>query len=908
MPTLKGTFTADFSSFNDAVEKAQVQLQAFEASSNKVEGSLSRMVNQFSGTKIVAEATLMAEAVERIGGVSKLTADELARVGKVAQEAVDKLHAMGGDAPSKIQAIADAAKGATSENKTWSESFVALGSSMFGQVTMANLFTSAVEAIGKALVDAGKAAAQFLIDVTLQGGKVADVADNFDHLTTNAGRLGATLMGELRSGTQGMVTDFDLMKGANTLLVSGMKLTDEQFGTLAKGALALSAATGTDLTTAYDTMIRAMVDGNGKSLQAIGVRAKASEMEDAFAKSLNTSREGLTDEGLLQGRRVGVLNEVTEATERLGAQTVNVAGHVDQAKTAWTNFANDLGAAINKSDALGVAFDGLGKIIVEAFGGTKEDAIKTIVHWIEQATVSVLHFGTSAVAVAGEFYKAWLDLEKLLGDVAQAFDYVALAQAKAYELGVKIRSYTAGLFDPTINAQLKEAADEVAVVNARMAERSQFLDGIPAKQAAADAATLHVTQRFAELAEQVGAAATASDKQTTATGKAGEAHKGTAAAVDAHGAALTKLTPAQEKYAADLAGLLSVGQNYQATLDTIDGRVVEAIKHYIDQGVSLEKLANVYKLTAEQVKAVQLAHKDETDALKLEQQAIEEAQKHWTAYYEMIEARGATATDAQIAQVSKWYDDTVAKLQAAGKYNAETADAVYFEWKAKMEGITVDWAAISKSNTEDSKAGLQQIADKAQATYQEALKHVGEWSDGAIQKYKETADAAQIAADTFGTGFEQAADKATGAIEKTKQKAEEAKKAIETTFSFTGGSATPVGNYGALSTEQMMSMGLVDMYHQLTARGAQAGYGYGPLGGGTSFSGFRAEGGPVSAGQTYMVGERGPELFVPTTSGSIVNKDQISNTFNIVDTESGIARRVSEHLMRSLMVGRRLSA
>ena len=36
------------------------------------------------------------------------------------------------------------------------------------------------------------------------------------------------------------------------------------------------------------------------------------------------------------------------------------------------------------------------------------------------------------------------------------------------------------------------------------------------------------------------------------------------------------------------------------------------------------------------------------------------------------------------------------------------------------------------------------------------------------------------------------------------------------------------------------------------------------------FDGFRAAGGPVSAGGTYMVGERGPELFTPSRSGSII--------------------------------------
>ena len=37
-----------------------------------------------------------------------------------------------------------------------------------------------------------------------------------------------------------------------------------------------------------------------------------------------------------------------------------------------------------------------------------------------------------------------------------------------------------------------------------------------------------------------------------------------------------------------------------------------------------------------------------------------------------------------------------------------------------------------------------------------------------------------------------------------------------------------------------------------------------------SFGGFRAEGGPVSAGRSYIVGERGPELFSPSRGGTII--------------------------------------
>jgi hypothetical protein len=37
-----------------------------------------------------------------------------------------------------------------------------------------------------------------------------------------------------------------------------------------------------------------------------------------------------------------------------------------------------------------------------------------------------------------------------------------------------------------------------------------------------------------------------------------------------------------------------------------------------------------------------------------------------------------------------------------------------------------------------------------------------------------------------------------------------------------------------------------------------------------NFGGARANGGPVSSGKSYLVGERGPEIFMPSTSGSII--------------------------------------
>lgn len=45
--------------------------------------------------------------------------------------------------------------------------------------------------------------------------------------------------------------------------------------------------------------------------------------------------------------------------------------------------------------------------------------------------------------------------------------------------------------------------------------------------------------------------------------------------------------------------------------------------------------------------------------------------------------------------------------------------------------------------------------------------------------------------------------------------------------------------------------------------------------------GYRAEGGPVTAGQPYIVGERRPELFVPSQNGTIIPKLPNGATYNI---------------------------
>jgi hypothetical protein len=65
----------------------------------------------------------------------------------------------------------------------------------------------------------------------------------------------------------------------------------------------------------------------------------------------------------------------------------------------------------------------------------------------------------------------------------------------------------------------------------------------------------------------------------------------------------------------------------------------------------------------------------------------------------------------------------------------------------------------------------------------------------------------------------------------------------------------------------------------------------------------RQAGGPVSAGQTYLVGESGPELFRPSSSGMILPNGggvTVQNTFYVNGSIRDLALPLMDELSRMM--------
>jgi tape measure domain-containing protein len=78
---------------------------------------------------------------------------------------------------------------------------------------------------------------------------------------------------------------------------------------------------------------------------------------------------------------------------------------------------------------------------------------------------------------------------------------------------------------------------------------------------------------------------------------------------------------------------------------------------------------------------------------------------------------------------------------------------------------------------------------------------------------------------------------------------------------------------GAKSLQESLADVLKDIGRMLISFGIKSLLGGIDIGGTKIFGGGKAAGGPVSSNSTYMVGEKGPELFVPSSSGTIIPAD-----------------------------------
>lgn len=276
------------------------------------------------------------------------------------------------------------------------------------------------------------------------------------------------------------------------------------------------------------------------------------------------------------------------------------------------------------------------------------------------------------------------------------------------------------------------------------------------------------------------------------------------------------------------------------------------------------------------VKAQQVVERKFIDSLNLRKQLDLEYDAERTR-------QGGTAAEARIRQIEAERQAAIAAAREIGDTSTETYDRIERNAREKLDGIATDWNILRRT----SRDTLMEQYEVARNTYLEMAGSAGEYSRATIEHMRAVMDAAREAAYGMGDAFEAGSARAQSSVSSASKAmgsdldsvAEKARKTAEELHNM-GSSVTYdlTTNYGRKLIEEM-NPGITEFLQQgysiaqamrlLQGRRYNFQVDVGSPDGNDWYP-KRAAGGPVDAGMPYWVGELGPELFVPRSSGAIV--------------------------------------
>ena len=326
---LSATFTANFASFYDAVGKADKKLADFGAGADKVGTRLDRMTNQFSGVKVIQEASLMVKAIGGVEGVASLTEKEMARLGTTTSEAVEKMRKLGMTVPKDLQQVADATKQANTATTDWLGTLT----KMAGAVGIAFSVDAIVGFIGS-VFDAASA--------------VKDLSDQWGVSTTKVQQwTGAAKQSGVEAQTVGKSVQFLTEKlGEGSTAYQAM---------LANVGLSYEQLRQMPLEDAYEVVVQAIAGIKDETLQLDAAQAL---LGTSSKKMVGAIRDGFLDAAAAQV----IMSEETiarlEAAEaqwgkfknaviiHSGEMLAAVQVNTESMTSSWSNFFGYMGLAL----------------------------------------------------------------------------------------------------------------------------------------------------------------------------------------------------------------------------------------------------------------------------------------------------------------------------------------------------------------------------------------------------------------------------------------------------------------------------------------------------------------------------------------------------------------------------------
>ena len=610
-----------------------------------------------------------------------------------------------------------------------------------GQAVDAKVFLEFGRVVGQALLKV----TEEIISLGQRGAEISDVADTFGALSDKAGETAATMLGALREGTLGTISDFELMKASNSSLSLGLVQGADDMRTLAAGAKALADRTGGDTKEAFQTLTSAMASGRTTQLAQLGLFVDTEKAVDKYAAAHGKSAEQLSKAEKAQAVAAATLAALKAQLLANGPAAADFGDLVAQARVKLENFRDQVAVAISQSPVLEAGLRAVGPAFTAAFGTDQAAQVKAIAGVIENLAIGMTYVGEAGVTAATVVVTAWYAVKTVLLAVETAIVGVAYANvafiaglAKASTHIPVLGEHTKGFAEGArvLSAELDGATSSLAE---QTAEAARGVMGQSEMHAALDkvhGVILNVRDAMVAAQGSSRALAEGATEDSNALGTAGDTAKArTLEATRAIAVAYLKLHE-------DITLSTKVG---------IDRRLAEL---EFQKQAELMKLAELKGITVAEYEAMRLAVEEKyhlmAEAARLGSDEIRD--RTITLQQEILLAQ-MTGQQQQLAQLAFKQD---AELQAIAHLKLSSLEAYTFlatmigEKYALMTASAQGHYATVQQAAEaagfKTRAELEMEAQKATDTYNRMLAS-GLYSTAQLKQAREAAGEAQAAVD-----------------------------------------------------------------------------------------------------------------------------------------------------------------
>jgi hypothetical protein len=589
MAAISATFTANFSNFQQAVEQAQITIKDFGVGADTVGTKLNAMVDNFSGRKLIQQATELSAAIEQVGGVAALTDQELQKWGPTFDAAIAKMEKTGQAVPEQWKAITDAADKSAISWEHLGETITKAFENPIG--AMKEFGATFGESIVAELGSVGAIAVGAVTGIVAVGAALFELADK-------AAEAGA--------GLQDMSDKTGMSVPALSNLSNAMSVAGGDMGTMGNALFMVGKNLEENTTKFQEGLGR--IGLTTEQLKAAGPDQYLSLIASGLDATADSSTRAAAAAEIFGGR---IGREMIPTLLKLGDAQQLVADI-----RPWTEQEAKDAEAFNMQiqsmkvhvEALGTAF---GRSLIGPLGTVIDYTKTAITNWITH-NIYVQSAGVS-VRVLGEAYgyaaAALLVFKGGAVDMAAAYKILGIQTADA---AAKVKQAADDAFDKSHSPAALLAASKQAVDDWTKSTSDLSINTIDLSKnlAAQSSVTKDLDAQYAAV------------------------HKDS---VEAAAAA--------QKYADAIAGYNAAGASYAKVLDAIGNEMYEGIAYDLKRGATTDELTAAYGASKLQIDMVKRSEADYATAQR-EAYAATEATATSMEKFEAINDKAAKSVTA----------------------------------------------------------------------------------------------------------------------------------------------------------------------------------------------------------------------------------------------------------------------